>query len=250
MPDEAAAASAIDTTLGDAQNTPTDTGTDAGTNAPAAGGQGETTTPDDLKQGYLRHADYTRKTQELAQQRQEIEAQQEQAQQLQALAQQAFLEGDEQAAAEFLQAIGYEDEADAEYGEPADPRVAQLEKQLAEVNDFISQQKQEAEQRQQAAHIDSEFHRLTGGEWDRENPDHEAILAHAAFLSPEDGEINVEAGFKAFNELRDRIVEDYRAGKIPAASTQNLNGTPASAALPENSSPEERAASILEAHGF
>lgn len=246
MPDEAIAApspeSVVDSMIGSGEDTPTP-------NAPATD-DGQGAAPEDAEQGYLRHSDYTRKTQELAQQRQEFEAQQEQATQLQELAQQAFLEGDEEAAQAFLEAIGYESDDDADYGESTDPKVAALEKQLAEVNEFVNQQKQEQEQRQQAAHIDSEFHRLTGESWDRANPDHESILARAAFLSPEDGQIDIEAGHKAFVEERDRIIEAYRTGKIPAANNSNLQGTPASAAVPDNATPEARALSIMEAHGI
>lgn len=241
MPDEADVASAVDAVV-DGQNQPTP-------DAPAAtDGQGTTETPADAEQGYLRHSDYTRKTQELAEQRREIEAQQEQANQLRELAQAAFLDEDPDAAAAFLELIGYgEDEGEADYGQHQDPEVAALRKQLDEVNSFIEQQKQESEQRSQAAHIDSEFMRLTGEAWNRENPDHEAILAQAAFLSPEEGNLDMEAGYKAFGELKDRIIQDYREGKTSAASPTPLTGTPAQAALPED--PEARVLAILEAHG-
>jgi len=89
----------------------------------------------------------------------------------------------------------------------------------------LSQQKQEAEQRQQAQHIDTEFHRLTGEAWDRSNPDHEDILALSAFHSPEDGQLNVEAGHKAFEASRDRIIENYKAGKYNPTANTNLTGT-------------------------
>lgn len=247
MPDEASVDSAIESLSGDevGQSNPETP------EAPAAtDGQGDIQTPEDAEQGYLRHSDYTRKTQELAEQRAEFEAQQEQAQQLSELAKAAFNGGDEDALQEFLEAIEYGQDDDVDYGEPTDPAISELRQTVEKQQEFINGLQEQQEKAQQAQHIESEFLRLSGEGWDTENPDHDAILGLATFNSGEEGPLNIEAGYKAFNELRDRIVENYRSGKYSAATNDHLNGTPASAAIHENASPEDRVSSILEAHGY
>jgi hypothetical protein len=247
MPEEADVASAIDAISSSEQNTPETP------DAPAAiesDGQGEPT-PEDAEQGYLRHSDYTRKTQELAQQRQEFETQQAETQRIQELAQNAFLNGDEEAAREFLDLIGYEDDAEGDFGDETNPEIAELREQLQEATSFMDEIKSEREQAQLGMHVENEFIRLTGEGWNPENPDHDAILAFGTLNSGEGEPPNVEAGYKAVNEMRERIISDYRNGKYAAAgNTDNLSGSPASAALPENADPETRASAILEAHGY
>lgn len=246
MPDEASVDSAIDSLSGDEGQSNPET-----PEAPAAtDGQGDIQTPEDAEQGYLRHSDYTRKTQELAQQREEFEAQQEQAQQLSELAKAAFNGGDEDALQEFLEAIEYGDGDEAEYGDETSPEVAELRQRLDQQQEFIDGLKDQQEKAQTGQHIESELLRLTGNGWDTENPDHDAILDLAIANSDGEGPPNVEAGFKKFNELKDRIISDYREGKFSAASNDHLNGTPAQAAIHENASPEDRVSAILESHGY
>lgn len=237
MPDEAIAAPV------EADASPQDTPT---TPDSAAGGTPDTETPADLNEGYLRHADYTRKTQELAQQRQEFQAQQEQfqqAQQFRELAERALLEQDEDAISEFLSEMGLETEDD---GSSVDPEVAELKNKVSEFEQFMQAQQQEAEQREQATHIDRELTRLTGEGWDTENPDQQDILAQATFLSGDDGPLNVEAGFKAFEAQKQRIIENFKNGKYQTPAAPE-NGSPAAAATPENASLEDRIKASLEA---
>ena len=245
MPDEAIAASDVIDSVLDTQNQPTTP------EAPVTNdGQGDNQTQVTDDNGPMLRADYTRKTQELADQRRELEADQEQSKNIELLAQQAFIEGDEDALSSLLEAIGYEEPQVDQSGQQVDPEVANLKKQLDEISSWKTQQEQESEQRQQAMHIDTEIHRLTGEAWDRSNPDHESILAKAAFLSPPDGQLNIEAGHKAFTEERDRFIEAYKAGKYTTATNANLNGTPASAAIPDHADPEARASAIMERHGL
>lgn len=234
MPDEAPAAPA------EAQDTPTP-------DAPAdLDGQGAPPTPDDAQQGYLRHSDYTRKTQELAEQRKEWETQQADHQQFEELVRQATLGQDEEAAQQLLERLGYEfDDEDDDYGESQDPQVAALKGQIDELTSWREQQEQDAAARQNAMHVESEFHRLTGESWDESNPSHDAILALAFAHDTGEGPTNVESGYKAFEALRDSIIENYKQGKYNAPPAPE-NGSPAAAASNENMSLEDKIRHSLE----
>lgn len=196
-------------------------------------------------------ADYTRKTQELAQQRQEFEAQQAEAQQREELFRAALLDQDEDAAQELLEALGIEFGNDGEGGEFADPNTARLQSQLDELTQWKQQQEADAQARENAIHIEREFLRL-GQEngWDDNNPMHNAILAfafgHDDPANP--GPTNVEAGFRDYEKLRDYVIEQYKQSK--AAPSSDQFGSPASAALPENASLAERAALAMERNGL
>lgn len=243
MPDEAITAPSTDTSFdAPAADTPT---TD-----PAVGGQvADTQAPDATDPNVINmRADYTRKTQELAQQRQEFEAQQAEAAQREELFRAALLEQNEDAAQELLESLGYE--FGDEVGEPADPETARLRSQIEELNQWKSQQEADAQARDNAIHIEREFLRLGQDGWDDANPAHNAILAFA--FSHDDpanpGQTNVEAGFKDYEALRDHIISEYRQSK--AAPTSDQFGSPASAAQPDNASLDQRGLAAIERNLF
>ena len=219
---------------------------DTPTEAPITDGQGTTETPDDAEQGYLRHSDYTRKTQELAEQRRAFEAEQESFLHQQDLLQRMIAEGDEDAAQELLESIGYDfsDEAGEDYH--SDPETAQLRSQLNELTEWKAQQEAEAQAREGAAYVESEFNRLGLGSWDSENPLHDAVFTHA-LIAGEDGNPDVQAGFDKVQALREHFINEYRESK--SAPSTDAFGSPAEPAN-TNASLSDRVAAAMERNGL
>lgn len=223
----------------------TDTPTDAPVNPD---GQGDNTpAPDDAQEGYLRHADYTRKTQELAEQRKEWEAQQAEAEQYKELVRSALIDRDEQAAEQLLSDLGYEFEDDQDGY--ADPEVSRLQNQLNELSEWKAEQQAESQARENAIHIEREFLRLDGESWAEDNPFHDAVVQFALAADPDsNGRTNVEAGFEQAKKLRDFVIEQYKQSKIAPDSDQF--GSSASAAPVENASLDERVRLAMERNGL
>lgn len=221
-----------------------DTPTDAPDNPDGQGN--DTPTPDDAEQGYLRHADYTRKTQELAEQKKEWEAKQAEHDQFKELVQTALVNQDEQAAQELLEAIGFEfeDEPDGY----ADPEVSRLQQQLDELSEWKAEQQAEVQARDNAIHIEREFLRLGGEGWSDDNPAHDAIVQFALNADDGSGLTNVQAGFDQYQKLRDWIVEDLKQSKLAPDADQS--GSPASAAPVDNASLDERVRLAMERNGL
>lgn len=238
MPDEAIdTAPSTDASVADTPNM-----------APVSDGQGTTeSSPEDAEQGYLRHADYTRKTQALAEQQREFEAKQEEYESFQNLVRTALIEQDEEAAEQLLGTLGYDFGDEQEYGESADPEVAQLRSQLDELTEWKAQQQAEADARNGAIHIETEFDRLGLGSWDGDNPAHNAVIALSFANDTGEGPLNVEAGYNEYQKLRDHVIEDLRQSKL---APQSDYGSPASAAPIENASLEDRVRAAMERNGL
>lgn len=243
MPDEAITAPSAGETSFDAPAA--DTPNEAPVSPDGQGTTNPTDAPDDV---INMRADYTRKTQELAEQRREWEAQQAEQGQFRELVENALVNQDEEAIQALLGEIGLDFEDDG--NDAANPEVARLESQLNELNEWRNEQQQEAQARDNAIHIEREFMRLGMDGWDDGNPAHNAILQFA--FSHEDpanpGQTNVEAGFQDYQKLRDHVIEELKQSKQAPSSDQF--GSPASAALPENASLAERAAAAMERNGF
>jgi vacuolar-type H+-ATPase subunit I/STV1 len=241
MPEEAILAPTTEAPVQSVADTPTNDPADLG------GQVTDNPTPEDAEQGYLRHSDYTRKTQELAQQRQEWEAKQAEAEQFRELVETALVNQDEEAAQQLLENLGYEfgdDDADG----PADPAVAGLQKELAELKEWKNEQQEQADARENAFHIEREFNRLGLNSWDDQNPMHNAVLSMA--FAHDDGQspLNVEAGFKDYQALREWVIEDHKQSKLTASN--DPTGSPVSAAPTDNATLEERVALAMERNGL
>lgn len=233
MPDEATLApSAEVSSEASAADTPN--------TAPVTDGQGTPTEPpDDV---INMRADYTRKTQELAEQRREFEAKQAENDSFRELVTTALVNQDEEAAQQLLEQLGYEFEE--EVGDDVDPRISELQKQVDSFNEWKEAQEAEADSRENAFHIEREFNRLELGSWDDQNPQHNAILALAFNYDDGQSPLNVQAGFDDYQKLRDWIIEDLKQSKL--TTSNDSFGSPASAAPNANASLEERANLAIE----
>lgn len=242
MPDEAITAPSADAEISDA------TAADTPTEAPGNAGQGAANEPDE--QGAMLRADYTRKTQQLAEDRRQFEAQQAENERFRELVQTALVQQDEEAIEQLLGDLGYEFGED-DVGEYADPEVSRLKSQLDELNEWKNEQQAEAAARDNALHIEREFHRLGLEGWDESNPAHDAIIAFA-FANDDpanpNAPTNVEAGYKQYTALRDHIIEELKESKRAPESDQF--GSPASAVPVENASLEDRVKLAMERNGF
>lgn len=155
-------------------------------------------------------ADYTRKTQEVSEQRREAE----QAQQLVS----ALRNPTTQAQALSMLGLELEGEGDDEYGyKDPDERIDKLEQMLQERERETQESKQmEAE----ANHIDSELGRLSKADGrDLENNEVELIVSYALANRLGDGTPNVEAGYRQlqalYSEAQKRHIESKRNAPAP-----------------------------------
>ena len=121
--------------------------------------------------------------------------------------------------------------------------------QLDELSEWKAEQQAEVQARDNAIHIEREFHRLTGESWADDNPSHDAIVQFALNADDGSGQTNVQAGFDQYQKLRDWVIEDLKQSKA-APSPDQFGSSSASAAPVDNASLDDRVRLAMERNGL
>lgn len=200
--------------------------------------------PDEVRPAYDQlRADYTRKTQSLAEQRREVERQQQEYQQAVEL-----LARVQQGDREALGLLGLELDGDEPDDVAPDPysELEQIKEYLAEQESSREQEAQYQEVVQYTEDALSYIERETGSQLD--DVDREQIVAFAIQRQADDGMPDMEYGFERFLEAQERAQRRWLESK---RSHRPVGGVPGSQKLDlsDETQRQQYMASLVEAGG-